>query len=453
MALTWQLWTSVSEGVSTPGAPVTAMPWEGSYALFVSDAGGGIYAIKAVPGYGWEAVPGLTSKPGAPVTAMWSGNRFTLFMADVNGGIFTTSGVPYQGWDPWTSVSEGVSTPGAPVTAMPWEGSYALFTSDAGGGIYAIKAVPGYGWEAVPGLTSKPGAPVTAVRWYKPPTSVPSYERFLLFTADVNGEIYATSGIPYQGWDRWTRVPGLLTTPGGRVTAAGSGPFTLFAANSGGAIRETKTAAPPARPDLVVTSVTTQKIGVSWSESNPASVELGGFVVRITRMTNGSESKVFLPGPASSTFTFTGLDGGVEYEIRISAYNDNGYSPESTVHATTPNVAVTASLSAAVAGLPQSINSGLSITGHNFGASEAVQVIVDWKVGDQGPVTYPLLPQTTNLLGYFEVWFTGPTSYGLCPISVPFGDPQPSQTFNVRAIGLTSNKTASASAGPYTCPL
>ena len=100
MGLTWQLWTSVSEGVSTPGGPVTAMPWEGSYALFISDPGGGIYTIKAVPGYGWEAVPGLTSKPGAPVTAMWSGSRFTLFMADVNGEIFTTSGIPYQGWDP-----------------------------------------------------------------------------------------------------------------------------------------------------------------------------------------------------------------------------------------------------------------------------------------------------------------------------------------------------------------
>jgi len=70
MALTRQPWTSVSKGVSTPGAPVTALPWDDVYELFITDPHGGIYAFKAVPGYGWEAVPGLTSKPGTPITFM-----------------------------------------------------------------------------------------------------------------------------------------------------------------------------------------------------------------------------------------------------------------------------------------------------------------------------------------------------------------------------------------------
>jgi hypothetical protein len=182
MGLTWQPWTTVSEGSSTPGAPVAAVPWGESFALFIADPGGSIYAIKAVPGYGWEVVPGRKTKPGSQITAIPSGNRFILFMADVNGEIFTTSGVPYQGWDAWTSVSEGSSTPGAPVAAVPWGESFALFIADPGGSIYAIKAVPGYGWEVVPGRKSKPGAPVTAVPWYKPPTSAGfAQPRFLLF--------------------------------------------------------------------------------------------------------------------------------------------------------------------------------------------------------------------------------------------------------------------------------
>ena len=49
MGLTWDPWASVSEGSSTPGAPVAAVPWGESFALFIADPGGGIYAIKAEP--------------------------------------------------------------------------------------------------------------------------------------------------------------------------------------------------------------------------------------------------------------------------------------------------------------------------------------------------------------------------------------------------------------------
>ncbi len=47
MGLTWRPWTSVSEGSSPPGAPVAAVPWGDSFALFIADPGGSIYAIKA----------------------------------------------------------------------------------------------------------------------------------------------------------------------------------------------------------------------------------------------------------------------------------------------------------------------------------------------------------------------------------------------------------------------
>jgi hypothetical protein len=120
MGLNWHPWSSVSQGSSMPGAPIAAIPWEDSFAVFISDPSGGIYAIKSTPGYGWEIVPGRSTTPGALITALLSGNLFTLFMADVNGEIFTTSGIPYQSWQPWTSVSQGSSTPGAPVAAIPW---------------------------------------------------------------------------------------------------------------------------------------------------------------------------------------------------------------------------------------------------------------------------------------------------------------------------------------------
>ncbi len=217
----WAPWTSVSQGSTLPGAPVAAVPWDGSYALFLSDPNGGIYGIKAIPGYGWEEVPGRLSKPGASITALSNGEQFTLFMADANGEVVTTTGAPYQGWAPWTSVSQGSTLPGAPVAAVPWDGSYALFLSDPNGGIYGIKAIPGYGWEEVPGRFSKPGAPITALRWFDPPISDPNFANIpvLLLTTDVNGAIVATGGLPYQGWQPWTPVSDGTSIPGAAVGA------------------------------------------------------------------------------------------------------------------------------------------------------------------------------------------------------------------------------------------
>jgi hypothetical protein len=406
-------------------------------------------------------VPGRNSKPGAPVTAISSGNRFTLFMADVNGEIFTTSGIPYQGWDPWTSVSEGSSTPGAPVAAVPWGPSFALFIADPGGSIYAIKAVPGYGWEVVPGRNSTPGGQITAVPWYKPPTSEQGSERFLLFMADVNGEIFTTSGTPYQGWDPWTSVSGVSSTTGAPVAALprapGFSPFALFIADGAGGIRETSSSDPPATPEnLRVTSVTAQTINVSWTESNPASVELDGFLLFFTRITT-SEETIKIHGPADRTASYTGLNSGVEYKIRIQAFNANGYSPISTPVVATTQVGPPppASLLADVInGTDSNIgNYVLLIEGSNFGKGEQVLVTVDWTVGTDPTVAFPLGPVTTDaVVGAFRTTFTGVVPEGLCPISVPFGDPQPPQRFQVTARGSTSNKTASTTAGPFTCP-
>jgi hypothetical protein len=228
MSFIWQRWSSVADGSSEPGAPITAVSWGDSVALFATDPSGGVYAIKAVPGFGWQAVTGLTAKPGAPVTALASGSGFVLFVADAGGEIFTTSGTPYESWQPWTSVSEGSSVPGATVAAVPWEDSFALFIADPHGGVYAIKATPGFGWEAVPGITTLPGAPVTALA---------SGSGFVLFAADANGEIFTTTGTPYQSWSAWTSVSEGSSKPGAPITAVPWGDsVALFATDLSGGV-------------------------------------------------------------------------------------------------------------------------------------------------------------------------------------------------------------------------
>jgi Fibronectin type III domain len=453
----WAPWTSVSQGSTLPGAPVAAVPWEGSFALFLSDPNGGIYGIKAIPGFGWEAVPGRLSKPGASITALASGEQFTLFMADANGEVVTTTGAPYQGWAPWTSVSQGSTLPGAPVAAVPWEGSFALFLSDPNGGIYGIKAVPGFGWEAVPGRFSKPGAPITALRWFEPPISDPDFANIpvLLLTTDVNGEIVATGGLPYQGWQPWASVSDGTSIPGaavGVVSFSGNAPFSLFAADAEGEVRSATSAAPPAMPVLAVTGVTQQTISLSWSETNPTSVELTGFLLAITKMV-GSQgtTNIVKHGPTDRSATFSGLDSGTTYTFSLTAFSDDGYSPLATAAATTPASATAATLFAGITNLAEG-NFGLLIRGFNFGKGEQVTITVDWTVPPDPPAAFPLLANTDPVVGGFQTTFTGVVPQGFCPISVPFGDPQPPQTFQVAAIGSTSGKTASTTAGPFTCP-
>ena len=184
-------WTTVAEGSSTPGAPVTAVvTGPNRIALFIADPNGGIYTIS---GFGsnwgqWTTVAGGRSTPGAPVTAVVTGpNRIALFIADPNGGIYTISGFGTS-WGQWTTVAEGRSTPGAPVTAVvTGPNRITLFLTDPNGGVYTIS---GFGtswgqWTTVAQGSSTPGAPVTAV--------VTGQNRIALFIADPNGGVYTST--------------------------------------------------------------------------------------------------------------------------------------------------------------------------------------------------------------------------------------------------------------------
>ena len=191
---------------------------------------------------------------------------------------------------------------------------------------------------------------------------------------------------------------------------------------------------------------------VGWKDN---SSNEDSFVVRYSGTRSGSlntagESAV----SANSVTAILSLEAGYTYNIYVAAVNSAGEAASNTITVTMPTSATaTASLSATVGSLPQNeSNFGLLIEGKNFGAGEMVGVTVDWKVGDEVPVSFPLDPQTTNSLGYFQVWFAGVTPDGFCPINVPDGESQPPQRFNVSAAGHTSNKTASTTAGPFTCP-
>ena len=67
-------------------------------ALFLADPNGGVYGIYATldsasAGWAlWTSVSEGRSTPGAPINAVVTGpNRVTLFLADPNGGVYTTT--------------------------------------------------------------------------------------------------------------------------------------------------------------------------------------------------------------------------------------------------------------------------------------------------------------------------------------------------------------------------
>src|SRR5260370_36779178 len=99
MELTWAAWASVSEGSSTPGGRVTAVPWGNNIALFIADPNGGIYTALGDPNYaadhvdhgvnfagfgGWGLVSGGSgpsrAPAGSPVAGSPSARLFALFV-------------------------------------------------------------------------------------------------------------------------------------------------------------------------------------------------------------------------------------------------------------------------------------------------------------------------------------------------------------------------------------
>ena len=115
---------SPQTGTTTPGAPVTAvLAPGGTYTLFMfsADPGVGVATASGNPaqgwGGGWSSVSQGSTTPGAPVTAVLGPDGtipdgiITLFMADLGGEVSTASGNPAPGWGEWAPVSPARRAP------------------------------------------------------------------------------------------------------------------------------------------------------------------------------------------------------------------------------------------------------------------------------------------------------------------------------------------------------
>ena len=121
----WKPWTSVSEGSTTPGAPVTAVeigpiasrvvlrrsPWRGLHdGGECSGSGLGPWASVS-EGRARRARP---SPPWRPVK-----NRVALFLADPNGGVYTAAGsARHAAWDAGRACRKAAPCPAH--TSAPW---------------------------------------------------------------------------------------------------------------------------------------------------------------------------------------------------------------------------------------------------------------------------------------------------------------------------------------------
>jgi hypothetical protein len=226
----------------------------------------------------------------------------------------------------------------------------------------------------------------------------------------------------------------------------GGGPYTEISR-----IHERQTRPPAAPSNFHLIEIqpaltpSQRQLFVGWNDNSD---DEDGFELVFQQQPNGSPG-IYSVG-TDATQGYMVLDGGHDYTIYAAAFNRAGKSaPSNSIVVTVPDSPAVATLSAAV--VPSAGNFVLSITGNSFGNNETVAIAVVWSVVGGGSGAYPI-QVTANSLGYFRVPFSGNTPEGLCPISVPFGQQQPQQTFQITATGLASHKTASATAGPFTCP-
>jgi hypothetical protein len=185
--------------------------------LFAADRGGGVYTTGGDPqgGFGpWATVSQGSTTPGAPVTAVSDPNTgvpITLFLTDPNGGIYTSSGNPQGGFGSWSYVNPAGGTdfraaPGSPVTAHESFRAFATRTD----GLVSFTSRTGDSWSEwsqIPGVTLSPRTPITE--------AFPSALLRSLFVADQNGGVFTTAGAS----GNWEQILGVTTAPGSQVTA------------------------------------------------------------------------------------------------------------------------------------------------------------------------------------------------------------------------------------------
>ncbi len=256
----WGTWSSVSQGSTAPGAPITAVVApDAIVTVFVADPGGSVFTASGSPVGGWGdwtpvSPQTATTLPGAPLSACLAADgTITVFMADASGEVRTASGNAADGWGSgWSSVSQGATLPGAPVCAVPGPGGiFTLFLADPGGGVFTASGSRADGWSGWAPVspqtgTTTPGAPIAAVLR---PNGI-----FTVFMVDpVGGEVRAASGNRDQGWGGgWGTSAIGFTTPGALVTAVSLGPgeIMVFGVDPEGSVWSTSGNHSQGWPDL-----------------------------------------------------------------------------------------------------------------------------------------------------------------------------------------------------------
>ncbi len=335
----WGQWHSVSEGSTTPGAPVTAVnAGDGFLQLFLSDPGGGVFTVRGSDSAGWgqwHSVSEGATTPGAPIAAVADHEGLiVVVVADPHGGVYATRGSESAGWGQWQSVSQGATTPGAPIGIAPdGTGSYQLLLSDPGGGVYTAHGSVGLGWgewRSVSQGATTPGAPVSVV--------ASGNGLFQLFLADPGGGVFTARGSEQAGWGQWRSVSQGATTPGAPITAlpAGGAFSTVFLADpKGGVFTSTNRVRPAAPVNLYVTRVGNDFIDLAWIDESDNE---DGFHITYKGSRQGEPHDEGTKSVAanSTSASLSGLLSGYEYLIAVKAHNAVGDSLSSNaVNATT----------------------------------------------------------------------------------------------------------------------
>lgn len=246
--MSWGPPISVSEGQTTPGAPVAVcidfageLPYE-FFCAFLADPNGGVYTARGnmIDGWGpWRRLPSprttLLTTPGAPLNAVSEPNGFfSVFLSDRNGDVIALRGRAEDAVWQEQNITKGLlATPGGSVTASREDnGVYSLFRTDQSGGVFSLSGNhAGWGgWQSVAQGRTTPGAQITVSQ--DPGSQSKANNFFYLFLADPNGGVYAIRGNNKAGWGRWQRIPGdsttLFTTPGAPITVVcETQPFNL----------------------------------------------------------------------------------------------------------------------------------------------------------------------------------------------------------------------------------
>lgn len=240
---TWNMWSTVAQGVAVPGTTVAAIPVGGTlYSLFTNAVG--IYTITGSPqlGYpGWSPVGSALAAPNTSVTALPIGSgEAALFTVNTDNLVVPLTGSAQTAWNEWPHVGTRAARSGTTVAAVAnGGGQFTLFMVGTDDAIYfsVWNNRTLQDWRRVGTGLARPGTSVTAV-----PTG---NGLIALFVIGTDSHIYTSTGNPTTNtWDNWPIVGPAVgntiianaSTPRVTVIPDTFGQFTLFYVGTDGGI-------------------------------------------------------------------------------------------------------------------------------------------------------------------------------------------------------------------------